>query len=68
MIRNYGHEYRVKLNVAVEIKVTGHSGDDAGDNAIEAVEEALQNIGAEAEAQVLTLYKGDPAIEVEEDE
>lgn len=67
MIRNYGHEYKVNLNVAVEIKVTGHSGDDAGDNAIEAVEEALQNIGATAEAEVLELYKGDKVVEAEEE-
>lgn len=68
MIRSLGHEYTVKLNVSVEIKVTGHSGDDAGDNAVEAVEEALRQIGAEAEAEVLELERGDEALDVTEDE
>ncbi len=68
MIKSLGHDYTVKLSVVVEVEVTGHGWDDAGENAIEAVEEALHNIGAKAEAEVLETERGEEALDVTEEE
>lgn len=68
MVRSLGHEYKVKMNVSVDITVTGHDDDDAGGNAIEAVETALYAMGAEAEAEVLEMERGDEALDITEDE
>lgn len=68
MIRSLGHEYTVKLNVSVEIKVTGHTADDAGDTAMEEVESALNLFCESAESEVLDITKGEEALDITEDE
>ena len=68
MIRHMGHEYKAKLNVSVEITVIGHDTDDAESNAIEAVETALYAMGAEAEAEVIELERGEEALDITEDD
>lgn len=68
MIRSLGYEYKVKLNVVVEISVTGHDDDDASDNAMEEVESALNLFCESAEAEVLELTKGEEALDITEDD
>lgn len=68
MIRSLGYEYKVKLNVVVEISVTGHDDDDASDNAMEEVESALNLFCESAEAEVLSLEKGEEALDITEDD
>lgn len=68
MIRSLGNEYKVKLNVVVEISVTGHTADDAGDTAVEEVESALNLFCESAEAEVLDLTKGEEALDITEDD
>ena len=68
MIRSLGNEYKVKLNVVVEISVTGHDDDDASDNAMAEVESALNLFCESAEAEVLELTKGEEALDITEDD
>ena len=68
MIRSLGNEYKVKLNVVVEISVTGHDDDDASDNAMAEVESALNLFCESAEAEVLDLTKGEEALDITEDD
>ena len=68
MIRSQGYEYVVKLNVDVEILVTAHDADEAGDKAIESVETELNRICRMAEAEAMQIERGDEALDITEDE
>ncbi len=68
MIRNMGHNYTVKLDVAVEIDVTGRGWDEAEEKAAKAVEAALKSIGAEAEAEVVGMERGEEALDITEED
>ena len=68
MIYCLGHDYKVKLNICAEIKVTGHGEEDAENNAIKAVEEALSEICSAVDAEVVEMERGEEALDVTEDE
>ena len=68
MIRSYGHEYTVKLSVDAEIVVTAFNADEAADKAVEDVETELERICRMAEAEAISVERGDEALEpIEED-
>ena len=68
MIRHMGYEYKAKLNVSVDITVTGRNEDDAGDNAVQYIERLLEEVGAKAEAEVLEMERGDELLDITEDD
>ncbi len=69
MIRHMGYEYKAKLNVSVEITVTGRTRDEAEEAACREVETALACIeGAAAEAEVTELERGDELLDITEDD
>ena len=63
MVRSYGHEYTVKLSVDAEIVVTAFNADEAAEKAAEAVETELARICRQAEAEAMSVERGDEALE-----
>ena len=67
MIKNLGYEYTTKLTVEIEMVVTAHNEDEAGEEAIKIVEEALKNI-KNVEVTVDSAERGDEALDITEDD